>query len=732
MTALFILVAVMGMGAVFGLGVIELRERARTQRTLQTVRLEFGRDVTPEAVLGALARMAGLHRAATVVLDVRADQAGIRHYLSTDRATLETLRGAFGALLPRLRMEPVVLGELTSDFRFGRVARLRGRLRVLQAGNHEQTAAALLAALQPLGRSERLLVRWVLRPGRAVQIPTADRDGTAIPGDDRTRLRQKNAGPVLRGRVFVAASTGHPARGGHLLGRISSVLRSRSTAYGRLRMTLCGGAALARSLDRRAFLQWDRFAADELAGLLAWPIEGPVLPGLTLGTSPLLMPSARIPVSGRVIGTATWPGVARKVAQPVRGALSHSLIAGPTGVGKSTLLSNLLEQDMAAGRGLVLIDGKGDTVEALLARVPDNRRQDVIVLDCASSGALPGIRLFGSGGGDPDLAADVVLSVLADLFRDSWGVLSERYLRAGLVAVAHDPDGTLADVPFVFTDASYRRKLLSKMTDPLVGSTLASFESMSAAERAQQLGSTLNKTTSLLGRPVVRTVLGQASPSLDFQAVLRERKIVVISLAPARVGAAASRLIGAVVVFALFQAVQARAGTNERSRTPFMVCIDEPKALGDLPMPLDSLLEQARGLGVGVTIAPQSLVQLPKNLREAILTNAATRIAFTQNADDARLLAKDLSGVAPEDLQDLSAFEVVARIGLGPGDVAPPVTLRTAGPSKQISSSNDIRRASESSYGRTGKAVDEALSKRHRIATKPNTAIPGRMPRRRS
>lgn len=727
MEALYLFLALMGAGAILCLGDIEFRERSRPR---SAVGLQFGRDVSSEAVLGVLARVAGLHRGSTVALDVRADQCGIRHYLSTDQATLETLRGAFGALLPSLRLEPIRAHERRADYRLGRVVRLRGRLGVLQSGGHEQTSAALLAALQPLGKNEQVLVRWVVRPGRAAQLQYADRDGTAIPGDDRTRLKQKNAGAVLEARGFVAAASGHPARGGHLLGRISSVLRSRSTAYGQLRMTPRSGPAITRSLGARSFLRWDRFAADELAGLLGWPIDAPALPGLHLGTSPLLMPSPRIPNTGRVIGEATWPGSARQMAQPVRGALSHSLIAGPTGVGKSTLLTTLLEQDMAAGRGLVLIDGKGDTVDALLQRIPESRRHDVIVLDCASSGPLPGINLFGSTAGDPELAADVVLSVFADLFRDSWGVLSERYLRAGLVAVAHDPEGTVADVAFVFADAAYRRQLMSKLSDPLVRSTIQSFEAMSAGERAQQLGSTLNKLSSLLGRPVVRTVLGQAKPSLDFSDVLRRKQVVVVSLAPARVGAAASRLIGAVVVFALFQAVQARAGMGERGRTPFMVSIDEPKALDDLPMPLDALLEQARGLGVGVTVAPQSLVQLPKSLREAILTNAATRIVFSQNADDARLLAKDLAGVSAEDLQDLAAFEAVARVGLGPGDVAPPVTIRTAPPSKPTSNPDDIRRDSASRYGMTLKDVDGALNERHRAAAGPAIGTLGRSPRR--
>src|SRR5262249_45727374 len=152
-----------------------------------------------------------------------------------------------------------------------------------------------------------------------------------------------------------------------------------------------------------------------------------------------------------------------------------------------------------------------------------------------------------------------------------------------------------------------------------------------------------------------------------------------------------------------------RASMPERDRQPFFVSIDEPKALGDLPMPLDALLEQARGLGVGVTLAPQSMAQLPKRVREAALTNAATRIVFRQDADDARLLARDLPGITPEELGDLSAFEAVARIGLGPGDVAPLVTMKTTPLKRALCDPEELRRASAERYGTSLRSVDEAL-----------------------
>ena len=698
---------------------IEVREASRWRRTAQTVELRFGRDLAPEAVIGMLEQL-GAARAGVVILDLAASHHGVRHLVTTDRTTLDRLRASLRALSPSSRLVPAQLPD--GPWTAGRGISLGGRLQTLRDKGIAESSAALLAAAQPLAPSEHLLLRWVIRPGRPQQVPRVEH-GVAVEPEDRRRLRLKNDGGIVLAHGIVLAAAAGRARSLQLLSQLTTVLRTRSTAYGRL-VLLPRAPWRLRSLPAKSYgwRRGNRYAATELAGLLGWPFGGPQLPGVALGTSPLLLPSGRLPRRGRIIGTATWPDDPRPIAQPLVGALSHSLITGPTGVGKSTLLLHLLSADVREGRGLVLIDGKGDTARELLARIPKRRASHVIVLDCASDGPLPGLRLF--SGTDSSLAADVVLGVLADLFKDSWGPLSERYLRAGLMAVAQDPAGTLADVPFVFSDAAYRRRLVGRLRDPMIRSAFAGFEAMSPGERQHQLAAPLGKLGQLLGRPVVRTVLGQAAPQLDFTAALRRQQIVVISLAPARVGSAAARLVGALSVFGLFQAVQSRSELPASERRPFLAYIDEPKALGDLPMPLDALFEQARGLGVGLTLAPQSMAQLPKAVREAALTNAATRIAFRQQADDARLLARDLAGVTPDDLQDLGAYEVVARIGLGPGDVAPPVTVRTAPPPRQLGDPRELRQRSELKYGMTLEDVDDALQARHEAS--PESAPIGR------
>jgi hypothetical protein len=705
--ALFLALLITALFAGVVVLVAEERARRRREARWQTVRLTFGRDVTAEAVVSVLSAVSGLRHGRTVALEVRAQAAGVAHYLSTDPGALQALRGSMSSILPSLRLEPA--GEIDRDFSHGRLLRLRGRMKVLRSDELPVVAAGLLAALQPLGRDEQLVLRWLIEPARPEPIPRSD-DGTTA--DERRLLRRKNEGAVLRAAGVVAAKTGYRQRAFHLLGRVSAVVRTRSTAYGFIRSRPVRGAALERWLSRRRLgVAGDRYSASELAGLLAWPIDAPALPGIKLGTSPLLMPSEVLPRAGRVLGTATWPGAERRVAQPVVGALSHTLIAGPTGVGKSVLLTNLVLGDIAAGRGVLLIDGKGDTAEAVLDRLPRERLRDVLVLDCTSDGAVPGLRLF--TGDAPQLTADVVLGVLTELFHDSWGPLSERYLRAGLTAIAHDAASTFADLPYVFSDTAYRRRLIARLDDPFTRATFAALEAMKPAERAYQLAAPLNKLSSLLGRPTVRTVLGQEDPALDLRRVMARRRIVLINVNPARIGGPAARLIAALVVHALFQATLGRGRLPAEQRSPFFVYLDEPKSLGHVPMPLDSLFDQARGLGVGLTLAPQSVSQLPSRVRDAVLTNVASRLVFRSHAEDARLLARDLPAVDAERLGDLGPFELVARIALGPGQIAAPVTIRTHPLSQKLHDGRRLARQSNDRFGQTPATVDEALRRRH-------------------
>jgi hypothetical protein len=704
--------------------------RERPTGAFQTVELRFGTDTKAETVTALLGCIAGLPGNAVVVFDTVADAKGIRHFLHTQPSTLDLLRSQWRGVLPSLRMGAAA-DMPKFVWRLGGLLRLSGRYAVLRSDAVEQSAAAVLGSLQPLsGDGEGVLLRWVLGAGRRRTLPEArsqqDRSAavaealahlflgeTSLSGDHLRLLRAKFAGPALSGVGVVAVSTAHPKRSWHLLSRVVSPLRTREGAYGRLSVRRLRQRRLERLIERVAVRRPDLYAPEELVAVSGLPTGVPAIAGLKVGSAPVLLPSARIPSAGRVLAISTWPGIERTLAQPLAGSFSHTLIGGPSGVGKSSLIAGLALQEAAAGHGFLLLDGKGgELADDLLARLPEQRHGEVIVLDPSAPGPLPGLQLFGEGS-DPEITAELVLGVFAGLFRESWGPMSSRWLRAGLLAVAHDPRGTLADLPFVFTSHAYRRRLMNRIDDPLLANTLGAYESMRPAERAHQLSAPLNKVEELVGRRAVRAVLAQAKPAIDMHAVLATGKIVIVSVSPARIGPAA-RLIAALVIYKTFEAVLAR-GSRRGDRRPFSVFIDEPKlGLADIPVPLDSLFETARSACVGVVLGVQSLGQLRADLRAAVQTNAATIVAFRQSADDAKILGREFVGAPEEALQHLGQYEVLMRIGLGPGEVSSPVTGRTLALPAPTAEPAVIRSASAARYGVDPAEVDAALAARHR------------------
>src|SRR3989338_8258172 len=59
----------------------------------------------------------------------------------------------------------------------------------------------------------------------------------------------------------------------------------------------------------------------------------------------------------------------------------HVYIIGKSGVGKSKLLELLIRQGIAYGHGLCLMDPHGDVIEAILDFIPENRIEDVVIID---------------------------------------------------------------------------------------------------------------------------------------------------------------------------------------------------------------------------------------------------------------------------------------------------------------------------------------------------------------
>lgn len=648
------------------------------------------------AALTALATVSGNP---LVVLEATGSAGRVSWRLGCDQRQLSRIVSALRAHLPELRSEPE---PSTFDGLVDLVAgvRVRGdRALPLKVEATEPAVRGLLAVLAGTHGHESVHIQLVL----GARHRPSQRATNGAETRNRRRVANKESEHRFGCEVRLAASADDPARARSLVESVAAALRTLEVPGLRIRLTR--GSAKAFTAASSPFLWPNHLSVSDLVPLTAWPVGVLPLPGVASAHPKLLTPSNHLPRTGRVLGDAVVSGAPRPVALSTDDAHRHLHVLGPTGVGKSTLLANLALQDMAAGHGAVVIDPKGDLVEDLLARIPVDRRDDVVVLD-ARDACPVGINPL-VGNASPDLAADVTLGVLHSLYADSWGPRTHDILHACLLTLARRGDASLVMVPLLLTNPGFRRSITGQLVkaDPIgLGSFWAWYEGISDSERQSAIAPLMNKLRPVLLRPGIRAVLGQRFPRFDISEVFTKRKILLVSLAKGQIGPEAAQLLGSLVVALLWQSALARTGTAAHRRRPVSVIVDEVQDYLRLPSDLGDALAQARGLGVSFTLAHQHLGQLPKSLREAILANARSRVAFQLSTADAKAIAATTRGVlVAEDFEALPAFGAYASV-LVDGSLAPWVSLRTRPLPPILVDPLSIRQQSAARYGR---ALDE-------------------------
>lgn len=456
------------------------------------------------------------------------------------------------------------------------------------------------------------------------------------------------------------------ARSSVRTGRRRLVIRSSSACLaeigGRSLIAAVANPGIDLIAARPGWRQRLHLNAVEVAALSSWPVgRGSDLPVPTSG-SQLLAPSRAIPRYGRVVAQATFPGTERPLALSAQASLRHLHVLGPTGSGKSTLLIGLIAQDVAAGRGLVVIEPKGDLIADVLARVPASRRADVVLIDPTDPNRIVGLNPLETHGRSPELAADQLLGMFHSMYSAHWGPRTHDILSAALLTLARLPGATLPALPLLLSDAGYRRRVLAKVVDPIgLGPFWSAYEAWSEPERVAASAPVMNKLRPLIMRPEMRAVLGQVKGSFSLARVFSERKILLVDLSKGQLGPETAALLGSLVVSQLWQAVLGRSVVAPEGRHPVFVYVDEFQDYLHLPVDFADALAQARGLGVGFTLAHQYLHQLDVSARAAVLANAQSRVAFRLGGDDARILATE-SGLEAEDFRELGAFQCYAQL----------------------------------------------------------------------
>lgn len=364
----------------------------------------------------------------------------------------------------------------------------------------------------------------------------------------------------------------------------------------------------------------------------------------------------------------------------LRDRRSHIAVIGKTGTGKSTLLASLVSQDVAAGRGCALLDPHGDLVRAVESRVPPSARSRVLLLDATNPATTLGLNPLAALSTDrAALTAAGIVEVFKKLWSDDWGPRLEHLLRNVVFTLLARPDSTLADIPRLLVERTFRTAALTHVTDPVVlGFWKDEFDRYSPGFRSVVTAPLQNKMGALLTDPTLRRILVEPRDLLDLRKVMDQGKVLLVNLDKGQIGEGPSATLGSFLVSHLALAAVGRSEIPEADRRDFAIILDEFQTFTTLSVA--TMLAELRKFRVGMVLANQHISQLDPAIRDAVFGNAGSLIAFRVGGADATFLAREFAPTfSAEDLISLPRYHAYIRL-LIDGEVTRPFSAVTLPP----------------------------------------------------
>ncbi len=391
--------------------------------------------------------------------------------------------------------------------------------------------------------------------------------------------------------------------------------------------------------------------------------------------------------------------------------MRHLYVIGQTGTGKTTILKNMIVQDIKNGDGCCFIDPHGSDIEDILANVPRERMDDVIYFDPSYSARPMGLNMLEYDESKPEQKIFVVnelLSIFKKLFAqsspESMGPAFEQYFRnTAMLVMEHPQSGmTLLDLLRVLSDKDYRDYKLSKCKNPLIKQFWVNAEATTGDQGLQNYVPYIsNKFDVFLSNDVMRPIIAQEKSTFDIRKIMDERKIFLVNLSKGRLGDINAQLIGLILVGKFLQAALGRVDTNVRP--DFFLYIDE---FQNVTTPsISAILSEARKYRLSLNLAHQFIAQLPEDIKGAVFGNVGSKAFFRVGPDDATYLESQVKPVFnAADLMKVENYNAYLTF-LAKGTPQKPFSLAAMPPSKGDRSI--IETLKEKSYLRYGRPRDE-------------------------
>lgn len=469
----------------------------------------------------------------------------------------------------------------------------------------------------------------------------------------------------------------------------------------------------------------------ELSTLIHFPADGVnPAPQFKQSHSNSAAAPTSIPNSGTLLGVNRHRGVEKNIFITAEDRLRHFYIIGQTGTGKTTLMKNMIIQDIQRGDGVCMIDPHGTDIEDVLGAVPPEREDDIIYFDPSSMERVIGLNMLEYDYTKPEQKTFVVnelFSIFQKLYGanpESMGPMFEQYFRNATMLVMEDPasGNTLMDIARVMVDAQYRRYKLERSKNPVVVQFWRDIAIKAGGEASLEniVPYIVSKFDVFTANDYMRPIIGQQRSAFDFRKIMDQRKILLVNLSKGRLGEINASLIGMILVGKILMAALSRVDDPTKSFPPFYLHMDEFQNISTNS--ISAILSEARKYKLGLTIAHQFIAQLQPDIKDAVFGNVGSMAAFRVGPEDAQFLEHQFSPVfTANDLMNVPNRNAFLKV-LANGTPTPPFSVATLAPNKtDLERVNKLIAMSLQKYGRPRAEIEAEISQRYQ---KPAPAVP--------
>jgi hypothetical protein len=398
----------------------------------------------------------------------------------------------------------------------------------------------------------------------------------------------------------------------------------------------------------------------------------------------------------------------------------HVYVIGQTGTGKSTMLQEMIRQDVESGEGVAVIDPHGDLVEYTLSHIPQNRWKDVIVFDPADIERPIGVNMLEAYSiEEKDFVVQEMMSIFYKLFPpETMGPMFEHNMRNAMLTLMADPNdpGTLAEIPRIFTDKEYMKQRVSKVTDPVVKSFWEKeMAQTSDFHKSEMLGYLISKLGRFIENTMMRNIIGQAKSGINFSEIMNKRKILLANLSKGKVGDVNANLLGLMIVGKLQLVAMQRAYMPENERVDFYLYLDEFQNF--TTDSIATILSEARKYKLNMIMAHQFIAQLTDKIKAAVFGNAGTLILFRVGVEDAEFIKPQLAPIfSARDLINLDNHNCYVKLMVH-GQTSRPFNMKTYSPTAgNAETIKVVKNLSRMTYGKERELVEGEIMARAKLS----------------